>query len=81
MPPTYSVQDVKDVVAYGNERGIRVIPEIDVPGESCSLLLFVLFFVVVFMFFVVFFVGFMARQHGNCYIAPEIPNNHYESGN
>ncbi|CAH2353548.1 beta-hexosaminidase [[Candida] railenensis] len=30
----YTQQDIKDVVAYGKVRGVRIIPEIDMPGHS-----------------------------------------------
>ena len=33
---TYSVHDVEGLVAYAAERGIRVVPEIDMPGHAFS---------------------------------------------
>lgn len=30
----YTQQDIRDVVAYGKVRGVRIIPEIDMPGHS-----------------------------------------------
>ncbi len=33
---TYSAHDVEDVIAYGRARGVRIIPEIDMPGHSSS---------------------------------------------
>ncbi|PNY23560.1 Beta-hexosaminidase [Tolypocladium capitatum] len=33
---TYSPQDVLDIVAYARARGVRVMPEIDMPGHSSS---------------------------------------------
>eukprot|EP01043_Picozoa_sp_COSAG02_P071687 COSAG02_NODE_13203_length_1427_cov_1.019578_4_plen_70_part_01 len=29
---TYSIADVKSIVAYAHERGIAVLPELDMPG-------------------------------------------------
>jgi hexosaminidase len=34
----YSQEQIKDVVQYANDRGIQVIPEIDVPGHASALL-------------------------------------------
>lgn len=33
----YSPEDVKRVVEFGLEHGVRVVPEIDMPGESLTL--------------------------------------------
>lgn len=33
---SYSEQDVQDVISYARARGVRVIPEIDMPGHSAS---------------------------------------------
>lgn len=33
---TYSKQDVDDIISYARARGVRVIPEIDMPGHSAS---------------------------------------------
>lgn len=33
---TYSSRDVQDIIAYARARGVRVIPEIDMPGHSAS---------------------------------------------
>ncbi|KAJ2307568.1 Glucosamine-6-phosphate isomerase (Glucosamine-6-phosphate deaminase) (GNPDA) (GlcN6P deaminase) [Coemansia sp. RSA 2706] len=30
----YSYQDVRDIIQYGKERGIRIIPEFDMPGHT-----------------------------------------------
>lgn len=31
---TYTHQDIKDVVAFGAARGVRIVPEVDMPGHS-----------------------------------------------
>jgi len=33
---TYSLADISDVVAYGFERGVEVIMELDMPGHAAS---------------------------------------------
>ena len=33
---TYSIKDVVSIVQYAHERGIAVLPELDVPGHSTS---------------------------------------------
>lgn len=33
---TYSHDDVRDIIAYARARGVRVIPEIDMPGHSSA---------------------------------------------
>lgn len=33
---TYAIADVDEIVAYAHERGIRVVPEVDVPGHTYS---------------------------------------------
>jgi hexosaminidase len=33
---TYSVENVKSIIAYANVRGIRVVPELEVPGHAYS---------------------------------------------
>ncbi|KAG5950991.1 woronin body major protein [Claviceps sorghi] len=33
---TYSEYDVQDIISYARARGVRVIPEIDMPGHSAS---------------------------------------------
>lgn len=35
-PASYSINDVNSVVAYAEARGIRVVPEVDVPGHTYS---------------------------------------------
>jgi len=32
----YSVNDMKDIVEYAKQRGVRVVPEIDIPGHAAS---------------------------------------------
>lgn len=32
----YSGEDVKRVVEFGFQHGVRVMPEIDMPGKSCN---------------------------------------------
>ncbi|KAI1320964.1 hypothetical protein EDD11_009287 [Mortierella claussenii] len=32
----YTQRDIKDLVSYGHERGVRIIPEIDMPGHSAA---------------------------------------------
>ena len=34
----YTQEDIKEVVAYANERNVTIIPEIDVPGHSMAVL-------------------------------------------
>mmetsp|Transcript_50737 Transcript_50737/g.142042 ORF Transcript_50737/g.142042 Transcript_50737/m.142042 type:complete len:587 (+) Transcript_50737:48-1808(+) len=34
----YSVDDIRDVVRYASARGIRVVPEVDLPGHASALL-------------------------------------------
>lgn len=33
---TYSQEDIKSIVSYGKDRGVRIIPEIDMPGHARS---------------------------------------------
>ncbi|KAK9438595.1 N-acetylglucosaminidase [Metarhizium brunneum] len=33
---SYSAKDVQDIISYARARGVRVIPEIDMPGHSAS---------------------------------------------
>ena len=33
---TYTLEDVSDIVAYAKERGVAVLPELDMPGHSTS---------------------------------------------
>ena len=33
---TYSIADVQSIVSYAKERGIAVLPELDMPGHSTS---------------------------------------------
>lgn len=37
-PYFYTQQEMRDVVAYAQERGIEVVPEIDMPGHFCAAL-------------------------------------------
>ena len=34
----YSQDDVRELVSYASDRGVRVVPEFDVPGHSRGLL-------------------------------------------
>ena len=34
--PDFRPQEVEDIVAFAGERGIRVIPEVDLPGHSAG---------------------------------------------
>ena len=36
QPQTYSVDGLKDIIQYAGERGVRVVPEIDMPGHASS---------------------------------------------
>lgn len=36
LQAVYSREDIEEVVAYARGRGIRVIPELDTPGEALS---------------------------------------------
>lgn len=36
-PENYTSADIKDVVAYGTARGVRIVPELDLPGHSMGL--------------------------------------------
>jgi hexosaminidase len=41
VPPTggfYTTEEIRDVVAYAAERHVEVVPEVDLPGHSCSIL-------------------------------------------
>ena len=40
MGPTYSDHDLDAIVAHATSRGIRVVPEVDVPGHAYRLVLF-----------------------------------------
>lgn len=33
---TYTQQEIQDIVAFGHDRGVRVVPELDVPGHTYS---------------------------------------------
>lgn len=35
----YTKQDIRDIIAYANDRGITIIPEIDIPGHSRAAIL------------------------------------------
>lgn len=36
QPPFYTREELEMLVAYAGQRGIRVLPELDVPGHTCS---------------------------------------------
>jgi hypothetical protein len=35
-PAVYTLDDIREVVAYARDRGVRVVPEMDVPGHAYS---------------------------------------------
>ena len=37
-PAFYSQADIRELVSYAADRGVRIVPEFDVPGHSLSML-------------------------------------------
>jgi hexosaminidase len=38
LPDTYSQADIRELVTYAADRGVRIVPEFDVPGHSLAML-------------------------------------------